>query len=816
MRESADIRVTRARATPLVSGVGEIAVGAGSPAGDGRLGSEGAIFIQAPMATDGQLTVAVTSAPSINAATGIQRLNGLDPADRLYPVYGDNSVRQEFALSSQRVYARLDLGQAALTYGDLRGDVPTPGSSGLLDVSRMMTGAEFEVRGGTADSFRLQVAQPETSFAREVFQAGSAGVIRLSNVPMVAGSEVLTLETRDRRRPDVVLDRRTLTRSVDYTVSPASGSIFFLRPLMLFADGLQVVNVVASYEYVGQGLRSSLVVARAGAAVRGTPIRVRGTLSRQSLGEGGALTFGGVGADTALPGRGRLQVELPVVLSQTAAGTTASSSAIRIDTTQPFAGRGTLHARYSRTGVGFSNPYSAVVLPGSATADGEFRLTPFSGTLFTVQAIDERLASTAGETIRQSLGSAWTQQVFSALRTSLRLDERRLRQLGSSVLPSRMLTGDLEWTPTGRVHTSVHHEENLRRSEDPTFPTQTRVSGRVGLTRETALVATQRWSASPIVPLAGAVPAGLMLSSSTRDTSIGLESRVGNQTMLTSRYQVEGGLNGLDSFAVIGAVTRLPLSTRWAVDAGVDRAEHMSGGGRSYTNTTTGLAFTPGAWVATAHLQQRTGELSRRLVTAGLAGQIRPGLTMLSSYRYGEPVWTGEPSVVDATAAVALRPVRSDRLAVLASWSHGNLISPTQMTSGDPLQRRTRLSADGYIRPFRRMEVFGRSAWVLTRSAETGILTGSQLLQGRAQVRVMKWVDVATELRTVRTAASGRVGAAGEAGVWVSPTLRVGVGYAQGPWSGTALRAAHDRQGGAYVVFSSTLPSLFTLFSPTR
>src|SRR6185295_3760965 len=77
---------------------------------------------------------------------------------------------------------------------------------------------------------------------------------------------------------------------------------------------------------------------------------------------------------------------------------------------------------------------------------------------------------------------------------------------------------------------------------------------------------------------------------STNELNIGVESRVRDATRLTSRYQVEGGINGPDAFAVIGAQNRLDLGAGLAADVGVEHARSIDRDGEDFTSGRVGLA----------------------------------------------------------------------------------------------------------------------------------------------------------------------------------------------------------------------------------
>ena len=59
-----------------------------------------------------------------------------------------------------------------------------------------------------------------------MFPGGTLGIIQLSNAEILPGSEIVTLELRDRRNPEVIISRETLVRSVDYNLDPLTGRLF--------------------------------------------------------------------------------------------------------------------------------------------------------------------------------------------------------------------------------------------------------------------------------------------------------------------------------------------------------------------------------------------------------------------------------------------------------------------------------------------------------------------------------------------------------------------------------------------------------------
>jgi len=113
-------------------------------------------------------------------------------------------------------------------------------------------------------------------------------------------------------------------------------------------------------------------------------------------------------------------------------------------------------------------------------------------------------------------------------------------------LNPRQITSDLasagmDWRITSRLQASVRREQNLTDS-DPTYPSQTLLSARYQINAATRLFLTQRFASAPIVPIGDLSHSGFTSLNSTRETSLGVETRWRQNTSLTSRYQIENGM----------------------------------------------------------------------------------------------------------------------------------------------------------------------------------------------------------------------------------------------------------------------------------
>jgi hypothetical protein len=106
------------------------------------------------------------------------------------------------------------------------------------------------------------VSKPRTAYGREVSTALAGSAIRLSHPQIIRGSESITLEVRDRRRPETIVSRETLVRNIDYSLDPVSGMLFMMRSVSLFDASLNIVQLVSTYEYESANIRSATYLGR--------------------------------------------------------------------------------------------------------------------------------------------------------------------------------------------------------------------------------------------------------------------------------------------------------------------------------------------------------------------------------------------------------------------------------------------------------------------------------------------------------------------------------------------------------------------------
>src|SRR6185436_976705 len=210
---------------------------------------------------------------------------------------------------------------------------------------------------------------------------------------------------------------------------------------------------------------------------------------------------------------------------------------------------------------------------------------------------------------------------------------------------------------------------------DPSYPNQTTLSANYKVNLWTKIFLTQRLASAAILPIGDFSQTGFASTAARRETALGVESRFGKYTSVVGRYQIENGINGADGFAVFGLQNRLPVTKALALELGFERGFHLSGDGESFNSATLGFGWTPNEnFKASGRYEFRDRGGDGRMFALGAAGKLTEGITVLSRMRWSRNSLAGQGgSSVDGLAALAIRPLKTDRAGLLFSFNHRSL-----------------------------------------------------------------------------------------------------------------------------------------------
>ena len=204
----------------------------------------------------------------------------IDP-NAFYTLYGDRSYVEFEAVSRYPVYVKIEKSHAYALFGDFDTNI-TEGR--LTAYNRRLSGLKAEYIG---ENFQVLGFAAETNqgFAKDEIAAdGTSGTYQLSNSNILVQSETIVVETRDRFRPDVILDSKPMVRFLDYTLDYLTGELLFRLPVDV-SDGQFNPNViVVDYESASDTERNIT----AGGRVQAQLLDDRVQVGSSFVSEGGA------------------------------------------------------------------------------------------------------------------------------------------------------------------------------------------------------------------------------------------------------------------------------------------------------------------------------------------------------------------------------------------------------------------------------------------------------------------------------------------------------------------------------------------------
>jgi uncharacterized repeat protein (TIGR01451 family) len=171
-------------------------------------------------------------------------LSEIDP-NAYYTLYGDRSYQNYEAQSRYPLYLKLEKKSAYALFGDFSTNI-TEGR--LTAYNRRLSGLKGEYIGEKVQLLGF-AAETNQGFAKDELPAnGTSGDYQLSSKNILAQSETILVETRDRDRPDIILETRTLTRFVDYTLDYLTGELIFSFPVNVSDANFNPNVIVVDYE----------------------------------------------------------------------------------------------------------------------------------------------------------------------------------------------------------------------------------------------------------------------------------------------------------------------------------------------------------------------------------------------------------------------------------------------------------------------------------------------------------------------------------------------------------------------------------------
>lgn len=730
------------------------------------------------------LTLAYDSAKKDSDA----RFGGtLDP-QAYYTVYADRSERRYDAASIRKLYVRLERPQFYALFGDYETGIAEPQ---LTRYVRTFNGLKAQYRSEHIAATAFASDTPFRHRRQEIQGNGLSGPYGLAARDILPNSETITIEVRDRLRSDRIIDRKILTRHIDYDIDYIGGTLTFRSPVLSRSSLLDPQFIIADYEVDGVAQR----VINAGGRASWTNTAKTLTIGASAIhneDDLARINVGGVDVRYTPSASTEIRAEFAGsdsnVRPGTTVGSTGASTAWLIEAEHHgpkydiFA-----YAREQQPGFGVGQQNGVEVGTRKFGADGRLRINQqlsVVGSAWQEVQLGTDARREAGLAKVEYHGKRFDLRAGVTIANDHLADGSELNstiiQLGATrkLFDNRLeLDAQTEFAPQG-----------LNQSVD--FPA-----------RHTA---TARFAVTPAVTMIGSyeIVTGKSVDARTARIGFDLKPWSGARFVATAnRHEVAE--DGPRSYAAYGLAQSLPIGERWTVDfsldgnktlAGIDPSRVLnvnqpvaSGGFLGINNTITedftavtgGATYRADRWSWNGRAEYRNGDLSDRYgITTSMLRTLGEGRALGATISWFRAKQNGGPTTESAALAMswANRPddsrfswlekleLRSDKVSGAVA-GQSDAIGSVLLITGNATSKRIMNSLSVNWSPTSRskgrylgrseVSLFWGSRYVATRYDDDDLTGWSNIVGADIKFDLSARVDLGVS-GTVRESAAGR------------------------------------------------------------
>ncbi len=531
----------------------------------------------------------------------------VDP-NAYYPLYADNTEQRFEAPSQRKLYVKLERSQFYALFGDYDTGLSV---TDLARYERRFNGFQSEYRGD-ALSYSAFAAETSQAFNRDELRGdGTSGLYRLSSAPVIANSEQVMIEVRDRFDSGVILESRRLTRFLDYNLDTLNGTLFFKEPVPSRDFDFNPIFIVVEYETVTDGAEDVVAGGRGAVHLVDDALEIGVTLIDDGT-EGAEADLGGADLRWQINSQTELRAEYASTTRSTVTGAETRGSAHSLSL-EHNGERVDVRAFMREVDSDFGLGYQATADLGFRRLGVDLRaqLTErffLEGEAGWQQNLDtEDIRNLVNARLRyQNNGFASTLGIQHAADEFEDGDER-VSDLAEFTLSQRLF--DEQITVRASASTELSGE-----AESVDFPTRYLVGADYRLAQGVDLVAEYEDASGRDI-----------------DSSMG---RLGIRATPFGRTQINSFINnevsefGPRLFANVGLVQGFQVSDRWALDLGVDQTrtltdadarqfdperELVSGStGEDFLSVFAGALYNGGLWSANTRVEVRDSDTEER------------------------------------------------------------------------------------------------------------------------------------------------------------------------------------------------------------
>jgi uncharacterized repeat protein (TIGR01451 family) len=621
---------------------------------DGRI----ALFAKGRIKGSWLLTMAYDSDKDRNREES-RLFQTIDP-DTYYTLYGDDTEQGYDAASIRNLYLKIERNQFYALFGDYETGLTV---TELSRYNRKLNGlkTEWQHRHASLNAFASETDQ---AFVKDEIRGdGTTGLYSLSRTEIIANSETIRIETRDRFHSETIISTQPLTRHIDYNIDYDAGTVFFKFPVYSQDENLNPTFIIADYETDGASDGAYTYGGRAAARMLDRKIEVGASYIHEGPVNGEA-ELAGMDATIQLPAGLALKAELAASQASTA-GTDTDGQAYLAELTQStenFNARAYAREQEEAFGLGQQN--------GSETAtrkyglDMSYRLSDHwrvNG-----QATRQHDLSTTAERDLDEAALVYTRQSYS-LRTGFRVNEDRLGD-GTTQRSELLTAGGTLKGLDQRLKLRLDHEHAIdNQSAGTDFPSRTTLGADYQISDDAALYGAQEflWHRQ----------------GTEQNTRLGIKSRPWQGGQIGTDLQQSDFENGRRLSANLGLFQTWRITDRWRLDGGLDRSQTIDQSGtqpdgsafnsgissawgtaEAFTSLSLGVGYDADSWSWTSRVESRYAESQeKRQLLGGIEGEPRKGLGLAAGIIFAQTSseTTGDSVNADIRLSMALRPLVS-------------------------------------------------------------------------------------------------------------------------------------------------------------
>ncbi|HMJ93181.1 MAG TPA: hypothetical protein VK472_03680 [Allosphingosinicella sp.] len=592
------------------------------------------------------------------------RFGGTIDPKAYYTVYADRSERRYDAASVRRLYLKLERPQFYALFGDYETGIDEPQ---LARYVRSFNGVKAEYRSDRVSATAFAADAPTRHRRDELQGNGLTGPYALGARNVLANSERVAIEVRDRLRSDRIVESRILTRYVDYEIDYQAGTLRFREPILSRTSALDPQFIVVDYELDGVAGRSTNAGGRVALRTKDEKVQVGATAIHDSDDQG-STNLAGVDVRYRPSASTEVRAEVAVSDNETKAGAGAASGGTATAWQVEAEHHGSkvdllAYAREREAGFGVGQTNAGENGTRKFGIDARARI----GEAWSISASawhEDYLGSAA----RRIAGRALVEYRDGSFagRFGLVFADDQLAD-GSSARSTLLQLGATRKFLKNRLELDAQTEIPIGASESVDFPAKHRFGARYAINGDIQLAASYEIADGETVD--------------ARTARVGFDIR----PWAGARIAISGNLQdiaeyGPRSFAAFGLSQSLVLDEHWSIDLTLDSNKtidgidptrvlnplhpvasggYVGGGGISedFTAITAGATYRDGPWSVTGRAEYRAGDDGDRTgFTAAALRQIGEGSALGGAFSF--------------FAAEAKNGAETQATSLQLSWAH--------------------------------------------------------------------------------------------------------------------------------------------------